>query len=845
STPKHSNNSLCVYCGKHSFSFCPNITSIQGKRTILKEKKLCFKCLSSKHTFHQCDRKCSNCSKPHHKYLCDSVSNNPRSTLSSINAAVTANEPVNGIARLHTTSVTLQNPLTNRAAIRHVLLDSGAMISLISRSLTDELNLKQLRTMSMSISGVGGVLTGAELHDVLRVNIMTTKGLYPIEALVTDTIITRPMYLQPLSAEDYAVVQSHCGHVPHLAENSIITPDLLISIAEKSKLLACKTSMDLPSGYELVQSILGPMVIGRSHSNRLIPNHSILTSLITDTPFEKRIERFMSVDESARDYGTTETEARLQQNQKVEEHFHETSEIVDNQYEVQYFLKPEVSELPTNNELAFTRLKSTSNTLSKNVSYIEFYDSIIKDQLTAGMIEEVNPFIPSGQCHYLAHLAVLRPDKPTTPLRIVIETHLMSASNRSDAHQVSQLINKVYVDNAIINCDNPTQEMYTMSKSLFQEMHMNLRDYASNSIPFIQSVQESDRAPSGDQKLLGLFWNPSNDDLAIRIPSLIRHSKETKRAMLSSVASIYDPLGLLQPLTLQSKLHVHQLWCQDLKWDQHVDSITSSRFHEMLTDIESFHLTIPRYSGMSSSNEIHLVAFADASKLAMGAVIYLNALVIAHSLLRYVVDAIQKEFPDSIIHTHVYSDSAIALFWNLNDTNKKNNGTFVSNREKSIREMENTLSSTRNVHYHSAKYVRTDANPADHITRGLSANELNDPNHMWWRGAPWMKDPPEKWPNDPIPPTADPPYTRIAESIPTPLIDFERYSTLNKAIKVTGFVLRYIQRSLINSTNTKLKEKFNKIPVSSIRLLTALERTRALHTLIRNHQSCHIQTHDS
>ncbi|GMS93880.1 hypothetical protein PENTCL1PPCAC_16055, partial [Pristionchus entomophagus] len=246
----HSNNSLCVYCGKHSFSFCPNITSIQGKRTILKEKKLCFN-----------------------------------------NAAVTANEPVNGIARLHTTSVTLQNPLTNR--------------------------------------------------------------LYPIEALVTDTIITRPMYLQPLSAEDYAVVQSHCGHVPHLAENSIITPDLLISIAEKSKLLACKTSMDLPSGYELVQSILGPMVIGRSHSNRLIPNHSILTSLITDTPFEKRIERFMSVDESARDYGTTETEARLQQNQKVEEHFHETSEIVDNQYEVQYFLKPEVSELPTNNELAF------------------------------------------------------------------------------------------------------------------------------------------------------------------------------------------------------------------------------------------------------------------------------------------------------------------------------------------------------------------------------------------------------------------------------------------------------------------------------------------------------------
>ncbi|GMS87356.1 hypothetical protein PENTCL1PPCAC_9531, partial [Pristionchus entomophagus] len=233
-----------VYCGKHAFSICPTITSIPDRKSILKEKKLCFK-----------------------------------------NAAVTYHQAVNGMARLHTTTATIQNPLTNQ--------------------------------------------------------------LHSIRAVVTDKIITRPMYLQPLSAEDHAIVQSHCGNVSHFTERSIVSPDLLIAIPEKLDILRYTVTIDLPSGYKLIQSILGPMIVGRTNSSHLHHSHNILTSVITNATFEKRIERFMSVDESAREYGTTEAEARLEQNQKVDEHFHETAEIVDNQYQVQYFLKSEVTELPT------------------------------------------------------------------------------------------------------------------------------------------------------------------------------------------------------------------------------------------------------------------------------------------------------------------------------------------------------------------------------------------------------------------------------------------------------------------------------------------------------------------
>ncbi|KAF8371745.1 hypothetical protein PRIPAC_78174, partial [Pristionchus pacificus] len=710
----------CVYCGKHEFSHCSTITSISERKAILRDKKLCNKCLSSMHSSIQCDRKCQQCTKPHHKSICDSPSNNHKQNQSTIAASITSNHSFSGIARLFTAKASLQNPINNTSATKHVFLDAGAMVSVITRSLANELNLKPHSSLPMIISGVGGESTSGDVHDVVTVNIMTTKGLHSINALIMDTVITRSMNLHPLSSEDYEIVQAQCGDVPHLTQSTIISPDLLIGITDTQRILADSKTITLPSGYMLTQSILGPIITGQPNSNQSISHHStldqsILTSLITDVPFDKRVEQYLSVDEAGREYSITEAEARLESNHKVENHFHETVEKIDGHYQVQYFIKPESVNLPTNYELACSRLRSTIHSLSKNVIHLEFYNSIINDQLTAGMIEEA--YHPSDQqCHYLANQAVLRLDKPTTPLRIVYDAS----------------------------------------------------------------------------------------------------------AKLKGKSCLND---------------------------------------------------IPRYNSMSSSNEIHLVAFADASKLAMGAVIYLwtsekstilmcrsrlapakskatipklelNALVMAHTLLKYAVDSIRKEFPSSIIHTHSYSDSAITLFWCLNDPNKKNNGPFVANRVNSIREISSSLSSIPNVHYHQPKYVRTDANPADHITRGLSANEMNDPTHMWWNGAPWMKDPPEKWPNDPIPPTADPPYARVIELVPSPLIDLNRCSSLSKAINITGFMLRFIQRITSKSTNATLKGKFNQFAMSSTTSLSALERKRAFHSLIHNHQSSTIQAHE-
>jgi hypothetical protein len=65
---------------------------------------------------------------------------------------------------------------------------------------------------------------------------------------------------------------------------------------------------------------------------------------------------------------------------------------------------------------------------------------------------------------------------------------------------------------------------------------------------------------------LGLGWNKKCDEISISFPE--DKVEETKRGVLSKLASIYDPLGLVSPLTLQGKLLYRAICDQKLAWDK-------------------------------------------------------------------------------------------------------------------------------------------------------------------------------------------------------------------------------------------------------------------------------------
>ncbi|XP_041986283.1 uncharacterized protein LOC121738360 [Aricia agestis] len=134
-----------------------------------------------------------------------------------------------------------------------------------------------------------------------------------------------------------------------------------------------------------------------------------------------------------------------------------------------------------------------------------------------------------------------------------------------------------------------------------------------------------------EQKTLGILWDSRGDTLKFntslsRVPKEVRELQRapTKREALSTVMSIYDPLGLLSCYTITAKVILQGLWRQKLDWDEPLPAESAEDFTRWLRDMEHIsHLELSRsYNGGSSTRNRQLHVFCDASKDAYAAAVY-------------------------------------------------------------------------------------------------------------------------------------------------------------------------------------------------------------------------------
>jgi len=102
-----------------------------------------------------------------------------------------------------------------------------------------------------------------------------------------------------------------------------------------------------------------------------------------------------------------------------------------------------------------------------------------------------------------------------------------------------------------------------------------LRKWASNNNQLLDTVPEESRAMSpsvlldcnehSDLKVLGLKWNPLADTFKFKVQS--SKLNPTKRTVLSDIARVFDPLGLLSPITFWTKYLMQRLWTSGVSWD--------------------------------------------------------------------------------------------------------------------------------------------------------------------------------------------------------------------------------------------------------------------------------------
>ncbi|GFW22690.1 integrase catalytic domain-containing protein [Trichonephila clavipes] len=71
---------------------------------------------------------------------------------------------------------------------------------------------------------------------------------------------------------------------------------------------------------------------------------------------------------------------------------------------------------------------------------------------------------------------------------------------------------------------------------------------------------------SDETKALGIIWNPKLDCFLFRIEQQ-RPTPFTKRMALSTIARIFDPLGLLGPIITWAKIFMQRMWLLELGWN--------------------------------------------------------------------------------------------------------------------------------------------------------------------------------------------------------------------------------------------------------------------------------------
>jgi hypothetical protein len=129
---------------------------------------------------------------------------------------------------------------------------------------------------------------------------------------------------------------------------------------------------------------------------------------------------------------------------------------------------------------------------------------------------------------------------------------------------------------------------------ILKQGQFNLRKWASND-PFLLPTVNSETSDNtainldkdGDIKTLGLTWNSKEDTLKFVIANSPVPGKITKRSILSTIAKIFDPLGLIAPFVVNAKLVLQKLWQLKLPWDQSVPNPLTEEWHRFLNELQN------------------------------------------------------------------------------------------------------------------------------------------------------------------------------------------------------------------------------------------------------------------
>lgn len=327
-----------------------------------------------------------------------------------------------------------------------------------------------------------------------------------------------------------------------------------------------------------------------------------------------------------------------------------------------------------------------------------------------------------------------------------------------------------YVDDGVtsVTTTDQAKQLITITTEICAQANIRLHKFLSNNKDVLAEIPESERGESAmtvniftdklpNQRTLGMEWCLEEDTFKFNTTPTTQ--TPTKRHILSTVAQIYDPMGLIAPFVLKGKLTLQRVTAEEKAWDQLVSPQHRKDWEVWTGQLSKMSaIEIPRCfkpEGNIISTELH--HFGDASQVGYGACSYLRKitdtgtikcnLIIAKSRVAplkkltiprlelqgaltasRLAETLRNELRLKIDREIFWTDSQITLGYISNDT--KHFHTYVANRVSEIRASSEP---------EQWRHVASHDNPADIASRGATPTELYA-SKLWTEGPDFLKE---------------------------------------------------------------------------------------------------------
>lgn len=452
-------------------------------------------------------------------------------------------------------------------------------------------------------------------------------------------------------------------------------------------------------------------------------------------------------------------------------------------------------------------------------------------------------------------------------LSYIIKYHLSKYKN----DKCNQLLNhNFYCDNLLISSNdvNELKELYHESKSRMHDGGFELRSWNSNSNDlkqiFINDNSASDHGLDAE-KILGYLYDVNLDVIKISNSS-VKSQVSSKRNILSELSSIFDPLGLCLPVTVRGKFLMKVLWGKKLSWDEDIDAVTKTSWNKLASDLNLLSTLNFKRNVVNNKNNASLFLFCDASAEAYGFCAYAvqnneSNLIFAKGKVSPTksktlptlellgvytafkcIKLLLKSYSDiNFENLFIISDAQVVISWLLNDVNKVNcKNKFVINRLKEINVIKEEISNEFNISV-KFKYVPSEDNPADLLSRGLSFKKFSKCLDFWTKGPTWLQSSPIIFPENDLKCLNE--HNKILvvnnslinnavdDFSVKPLIPFDRFSSFDKLVKSVSYVFKFLKfknsqfNALELAKNHVIKSMQSQVFSNEIKYLSSISST--------------------